>query len=365
MTSERYIYYKQVFKIRSKYAYLRFEWACSDVLLIQMGDVIDKGVDSIKLLRLFEWLDVSGEENGNKLIRIMGDHEYLRYYPSPDDFTYGNDNLAKKEIFERGGEFHTYFNTLKMAVRVNGDIYVHGALNYENIQEHLKNSNSNVEETLKSLNDYWFDNIMLYTDNNNIYIYNEAIKTEILNELELLKYEQLTYVQNVNKYMYGNIVHTIVSRLYNAPFMKFIAQYHLQKRNEVYYKTLATHCNSVQTAITKLDANRMFVGHFAVMFYGSYVTFCENKGNNHVVIATDVSISDGEYLDHNRDTVYGKILNNSLLNSKITNNNDLLYPNRQISMFEITSNNSIRPIVQNVIQRSIRDINGEPTFVSV
>eukprot|EP00919_Chromeraceae_sp_WS-2016_P062729 GHVR01148490.1.p1 GENE.GHVR01148490.1~~GHVR01148490.1.p1 ORF type:complete len:449 (+),score=61.26 GHVR01148490.1:188-1348(+) len=58
-------------------------WIAEDTLLIQLGDVIDRGPKGHYLIELFNYIRIQAEKHNSKVILLMGNHEY---YAATDVF---------------------------------------------------------------------------------------------------------------------------------------------------------------------------------------------------------------------------------------------------------------------------------------
>jgi hypothetical protein len=56
-------------------------WAGGTGTLIQTGDIVDRGPDSLALLALFERLQAEAAEAGGELILLLGNHEVRNLRP--------------------------------------------------------------------------------------------------------------------------------------------------------------------------------------------------------------------------------------------------------------------------------------------
>ncbi|KAH7097331.1 Metallo-dependent phosphatase [Auriculariales sp. MPI-PUGE-AT-0066] len=81
-----------------------FEWSGDTDTLIQTGDVVDRGTDTIKLYRMIEKLRAQAQANGQKVISTHGNHEWMnaigdwRYVTRPDIETFGTIQERQKVI---------------------------------------------------------------------------------------------------------------------------------------------------------------------------------------------------------------------------------------------------------------------------
>jgi Calcineurin-like phosphoesterase len=83
-------------------------WTGGDTVLVQTGDVVDRGPDSLKLLRDIMRLQDEAERAHGRVIAMVGNHEAMNIvgdlrYVSPQDFAaYADDNSAqlRDNVFE-------------------------------------------------------------------------------------------------------------------------------------------------------------------------------------------------------------------------------------------------------------------------
>eukprot|EP00919_Chromeraceae_sp_WS-2016_P055512 GHVR01131960.1.p1 GENE.GHVR01131960.1~~GHVR01131960.1.p1 ORF type:complete len:647 (+),score=136.26 GHVR01131960.1:62-2002(+) len=206
------------------------EWKCNNTLFIQLGNVIDKGPMSCELILLFDYLRNNAHVNGNRVELLMGNHEYMSptgYYQNESypggDVCYGKDGKAK--AFSQGGKYRHYLESLKVAIVVNGILYVHGGFNnyhsemfkYNPAREHLRLLNLTVKlqiptkvpdsEAFEDINNMPMFVNMIYPKNNNKNNNNwdieEVAIDEILNvSCEVVK-EILKYF-SANRMVVGN-----------------------------------------------------------------------------------------------------------------------------------------------------------------
>eukprot|EP00919_Chromeraceae_sp_WS-2016_P062135 GHVR01147159.1.p1 GENE.GHVR01147159.1~~GHVR01147159.1.p1 ORF type:complete len:374 (-),score=58.36 GHVR01147159.1:414-1535(-) len=122
------------------------EWKAENTLLIQLGNVIGWGADSIKLIELFQSLRDSAIHKESKVILLMGDQEYfantdkerkaLELLDLKYKLVFYGDSEEKNKSFAVKGEYYGYITTLKMAVSVNGNFFAHSFLTNDIIQEY-------------------------------------------------------------------------------------------------------------------------------------------------------------------------------------------------------------------------------------
>ncbi|GAA5850062.1 hypothetical protein JCM9279_004898 [Rhodotorula babjevae] len=72
-------------------------WTGQDAILVQTGDIVDRGPDTIALYRFFQGLRPQAEKAGGALVSLMGNHEMMNYL---GDWRY----VTKEDIASFGGE---------------------------------------------------------------------------------------------------------------------------------------------------------------------------------------------------------------------------------------------------------------------
>jgi len=108
-------------------------WIAKDALLIQTGDIVDRGPDSRELYEYFMLLDTQARQQGGRLVQLLGNHEALNLcnvlvYVSPAEFeTYGGAEQRALEFSERG-EIGRKLRSLDSAVVYNDILFVHAGL---------------------------------------------------------------------------------------------------------------------------------------------------------------------------------------------------------------------------------------------
>jgi len=117
------------------------DWTGGDAVLVQTGDILDRGDDSADCLRLVAKLHQQAQREGGKVIMVMGNHELLNlmgyfHYGTPKE-TEGFAPATRFDAFHQTiGEFGAFLRTLPAACvveRANGTsdsavLFVHGGL---------------------------------------------------------------------------------------------------------------------------------------------------------------------------------------------------------------------------------------------
>ncbi|KAH6560935.1 hypothetical protein BASA60_000157 [Batrachochytrium salamandrivorans] len=87
---------------------VNLNWIAGNTIVVQTGDVVDRGADTIKLYALLRALTDQAKEHGGRLIQLLGNHETmnmkedLRYVSEEDTASYGGSD-ARSHAFSKHG----------------------------------------------------------------------------------------------------------------------------------------------------------------------------------------------------------------------------------------------------------------------
>ena len=125
-------------------------WIGGDLVVVQVGDVLDRGDDERAILDLLQRLEIEAKTKGGRLIQLLGNHEAMnakgdfRYVTASGmadfDTTAGmelsapgvGDRIdvaaARRDAFRPGGPYARRLARLSVAVRVGDTVFVHAGL---------------------------------------------------------------------------------------------------------------------------------------------------------------------------------------------------------------------------------------------
>eukprot|EP01026_Neomeris_dumetosa_P068565 TRINITY_DN671_c0_g2_i2.p1 TRINITY_DN671_c0_g2~~TRINITY_DN671_c0_g2_i2.p1 ORF type:complete len:430 (+),score=59.12 TRINITY_DN671_c0_g2_i2:22-1290(+) len=123
-------------------------WTGGDSIVVQLGDVLDRGDSEIKILLLLKELDRQAREQNGAVYMINGNHESLnvcsdyRYvtagafiesavyygYNSGDEFVRYNQILARDRLFKPGGEIANILADNPTVLIINDTLFAHGGV---------------------------------------------------------------------------------------------------------------------------------------------------------------------------------------------------------------------------------------------
>ncbi|KAH8738513.1 hypothetical protein FG386_001895 [Cryptosporidium ryanae] len=140
-----------------------FNWAANNTMLIQIGDIVDRGPYAFQIYKLFNKLRNQAPLYNSKFIGLIGNHEImnlcgqLQYVTNEDIETYGG---SENRMFEwsDNGFIGKYVKTLKLVVRVNDSLFVHAGLHpkYAKVGINMLEQNSKylLNDIYKHCDDY-------------------------------------------------------------------------------------------------------------------------------------------------------------------------------------------------------------------
>jgi hypothetical protein len=108
-------------------------WIGKDTILVQLGDLTDRGDDSRGSIALFRKLQQDAPKSGGQVVVLIGNHEAMnmqgdwRYVSSGDIAIYGGKE-ARKAAYQDTGEDGKYIKTLPSVVKLGDTVFVHGGI---------------------------------------------------------------------------------------------------------------------------------------------------------------------------------------------------------------------------------------------
>ncbi|KAG0165199.1 hypothetical protein DFQ28_009105 [Apophysomyces sp. BC1034] len=128
-------------------------WAGNDTIFVQTGDVLDRGLDTIKLYDLIQQLREEAEEAGGKVIPLFGNHEIQnlkgdwRYVNPKEVETFGGMDERIK-AFRPDGFIGSYLMPLNMTTKVGRTVFCHGGIHPDFARNGLDWINDQTHEEL-------------------------------------------------------------------------------------------------------------------------------------------------------------------------------------------------------------------------
>ena len=108
-------------------------WAGGEAVLVQTGDVTDRGPDSKEVIELLERLEGEAEAAGGRVIAMLGNHEAMNLmgdwrYVSPGDVEDFGTVEARKAAFTPGAPLADRLLASPMVVVLDRVVYAHGGV---------------------------------------------------------------------------------------------------------------------------------------------------------------------------------------------------------------------------------------------
>jgi len=139
-----------------------FNWIGGNRILVQTGDIVDRGPETREIYDLFVKLRKQAEQAGGRVIQLLGNHEVMNlqgnyYYVDPTEYAHwsisGLDPQEGKVLREKAwdidGDYGTWLRKLPMAAVVNRTLFCHAGVDIEWAEKGLDNINRISSELLQ------------------------------------------------------------------------------------------------------------------------------------------------------------------------------------------------------------------------
>jgi len=109
----------------------RDQWIGGDLVIVQTGDVLDRGDDESKILELLERLDRDARKAGGAVIQLLGNHELMnpagdfRYVTPGGMRDFGGD---RKRALAPGGPWAKRLARFNAVAIINDNVFSHGGV---------------------------------------------------------------------------------------------------------------------------------------------------------------------------------------------------------------------------------------------
>ncbi len=117
-------------------------WIGGSLVLVQTGDILDRGDGEQEILELFVKLKIAAEKAGGAIYRLNGNHEYMnalgdfRYvtpggfadFETPDTASNPPNNRAREKAFLPGGPYAKRLAAFDTVTMVGETVFVHGGV---------------------------------------------------------------------------------------------------------------------------------------------------------------------------------------------------------------------------------------------
>lgn len=132
----------------------RDRWTGGTTVLVQTGDLFDRGPDSKALVDFFRALAPQARAAGGQVINLLGNHEVmnlvgdLRYVHPGDTRSFGGPE-ARADALRLDGDYGAWIAEQPIAARVGDTIFVHGGITERWAKLGIDGLNARVHDTLR------------------------------------------------------------------------------------------------------------------------------------------------------------------------------------------------------------------------
>ncbi|RIB20076.1 Metallo-dependent phosphatase-like protein [Gigaspora rosea] len=123
-------------------------WIGNNGILVQTGDIVDRGPDCLKIYKLFDRLRQEASKVGGQVINLIGNHEIMNLvlswsYVTPGDISsFGTAQNRVHEFSSEGYIGNLLLTTFQIASIVENDtLFVHGGIDIEWAKKGIENIN--------------------------------------------------------------------------------------------------------------------------------------------------------------------------------------------------------------------------------
>lgn len=108
-------------------------WIAGCSTLVQTGDIVDRGAQSLAALHYFRELGRQAVAHGGEVVMLLGNHEMLNFegsteYAHPDELAAAGGRDAWRRSFGPQGEHRKWMRELDVVRVVNGTVFVHAGI---------------------------------------------------------------------------------------------------------------------------------------------------------------------------------------------------------------------------------------------
>ncbi len=108
-------------------------WIGGRSVLVQTGDIMDRGADSHRLIRFLDRLRDEARAEGGDVVPLLGNHEVMNLrgdwrYVEPSDIAQYGGQAARREALAPDGEDGRFLRSLSTVAVIDGTVFVHGGV---------------------------------------------------------------------------------------------------------------------------------------------------------------------------------------------------------------------------------------------
>ncbi len=128
-------------------------WTGADTVVVQTGDLLDRGDDEIEIINLLEKLKIEAQKRGGEIYTLSGNHEIMNL---KGDFRYVTEKgmssfrdklgISREEAFRPGGIYSKILSNYPVIKIFNRNVFVHGGLSKDHVSYGVDKINSEVRQ---------------------------------------------------------------------------------------------------------------------------------------------------------------------------------------------------------------------------
>lgn len=133
----------------------KHEWIAKNTILVQTGDLTDRGPDGDSILHFLKQLEEEAPKHNSQFITLIGNHESMnimgdwRYVSKADVQDFGG--LEKRKVaFSSNGSWREWFLSHDTAVKVGNTVFVHGGISQKYAEIGIEDINTRVRQALSN-----------------------------------------------------------------------------------------------------------------------------------------------------------------------------------------------------------------------
>ena len=143
----------QVFKV-AKIIDEEENWIAQDTIVVQTGDITDRGPNGKSLLEFIQKLEKQAPSHGSELISLIGNHESMNVlgdwrYVSQQDIEEFGGSEARRQAFAPNGVWFQWIVEHDAVAKVHNTVFVHGGITVEYSKLGIDTINTSIKTSLR------------------------------------------------------------------------------------------------------------------------------------------------------------------------------------------------------------------------
>jgi 3',5'-cyclic AMP phosphodiesterase CpdA len=129
-------------------------WTGEDTILVQTGDVFDRGPDSRAIYETLRELQGQARQRGGDVVLLLGNHEVMNLigdlrYVHPGDIAQFGGTKARSQALSPSGDWGRWLSTLPIVAQVDRTVFAHGGITEEWARLGIERINARAADALR------------------------------------------------------------------------------------------------------------------------------------------------------------------------------------------------------------------------